>query len=771
MREIKVIPEKDFGRNFIPAKYLPNGRDEYYLRNEQSLKPAGHWRHLRAEEIEALVKSAVTCDDWDSIFVADPFHPHLIKNCHFSGLVRIGRLEAVVLEHHELQTPAGITDSSIVSCDVGENCAIHHVRHLAHYLIGDRVVLLNIDEMLTTNHAKFGNGIVKDGEPEEIRVRMDLMNEAGGRAVMPFDGMICADAYLWAKYRDDAALVAKLGEITDRQFDSRRGWYGTVGNHCVIKNSGIIKDVKIGPYCYVKGANKLKNLTINSSQQEPSQIGEGVELVNGIVGLGCHIFYGCKAVRFVMGSNTNLKYGARLIHSFLGDNSTVSCCEILNNLIFPAHEQHHNNSFLVSALLMGQSNLAAGATIGSNHNSRANDGEIQAGRGFWPGLCTTLKHSCRFASFVLLAKGDYPAELDIPLPFALVSDDVAHNRLVVTPAYWWLYNVYALARNTWKFQTRDKRAIKTQKIEFDYLAPDTAEEMFDAMRLLEIWTAKAYQGSLGGSRRLGRSPSFPDVTSLGLRSAPPQPTTASPVTAAEAQNDEELAVLGQQLLLPDEEQIGALEVLGENMENSRRNVVIHKVRQGYHAYRQMLHYYAVKNLLDYLKADPGATLASMAERLAGPRERDWVNLGGQLVPAADLDRLLAAIKAGKYRSWPEIHAAYDGLWAIYPLQKQRHAFATLLELLGAEELTAEAWDCAMDEAVRIQEYIRDQVFLTREKDYRNRFRQTTFRNPAEMRAVIGSAENNTFVKLVRKETEEFKQLVEAIRQRSLSPAS
>ena len=156
----------------------------------------------------------------------------------------------------------------------------------------------------------------------------------------------------------------------------------------MIKNCSIIKDVKIGDCVYIKGANKLKNLTINSSEDEPTQIGEGVEMVNGIVGSGCHVFYGCKAVRFVMGNNSNLKYGARLIHSFLGDNSTVSCCEILNSLIFPAHEQHHNNSFLTAALVKGQSNLAAGATVGSNHNSRANDGEIEAGRGFWPGLCT-----------------------------------------------------------------------------------------------------------------------------------------------------------------------------------------------------------------------------------------------------------------------------------------------------------------------------------------------------------------------------------------------
>ncbi len=739
MREVKLIPEMDFGRKFIPDRYLPQGKDEYYLRNEQSASRLRRWRHLHSAEIKALVKNGVTCDDWDTVFVTDPFHPHLVRNSHFTGLIRIGRLEAVALEHHELQTLAGITDSRIISCDIGDNCAIHHVRYLAHYIVDDKVILLNIDEMQTTNHAKFGNGVVKEGEQEDVRIWMDLLNEAGGRAVPPFDGMIAADAYLWAKYRDDTELIAKLDEITRRQFDPRRGFYGMVGNTCVIKNCGIVKDVKIGPGAYIKGANKLKNLTINSSREEPTQIGEGVELVNGIVGLGCHIFYGSKAVRFVMGNNANLKYGARLIHSFLGDNSTVSCCEILNNLVFPAHEQHHNNSFLASALLMGQSNLAAGATIGSNHNSRANDGEIQAGRGFWPGLCTTLKHSCRFASFVLLAKGDYPAELDIPLPFTLVADDVAHDRLAVTPAYWWLHNMYALARNTWKFLTRDNRITKTQKIEFDFLAPDTVEEIFHAMKLLELWTGKA---------------------SLASRGEP-----------VNSRADEELILLGRQLLHAEKDRTADLEILGEHIENSRRKVVICKVYQAYRAYQQMLHYYAVKNLLEYLKADSAATLASMCEELVGTRERNWVNLGGQLVADPDAEKLRADIRAGEFRSWTEIHRAYDVLWAAYPSEKHRHALATLFDL-GADKtsggrwsLGKETWDAALDEAVQIQEYVRDQVLLTRQKDYTNRFRQTTFRNAAEMRAVVGTAEENGFVKLVGKETEAFRQLVESVRQR------
>ena len=253
MREVKVLPADALGHRFVPEQYLPEGKDEDYLRNEQSPKPEGYWRHLRSEEIEVLVKNGVTCDDWDSIFVADPFTPYLIKNCEFSGMVRLGRLENVILEHHELRMPVGITNSLIISCDIGDNAAIHHVRYLSHYIIGDNVMLLNIDEMNTTNHAKFGNGIIKDGEPEEVRVWIDLMNETGSRAVMPFDGMIPADAYIWAKYREDAELQKRLGEITQGRFDSRRGYYGTVGDACVIKNSRIVKDVKIGPRCYIKG--------------------------------------------------------------------------------------------------------------------------------------------------------------------------------------------------------------------------------------------------------------------------------------------------------------------------------------------------------------------------------------------------------------------------------------------------------------------------------------------------------------------------------------
>lgn len=726
MDHVVLQPAGHIGKGFIPKEFLPPGTDEYYLRNSQNpIKTT--WRHLRAEELEALVKNNNSADDWDQILVTDQFDPNQIQNTEFYGLVRIGCVQNAILEHHDLKLPIGIINSKIISCDIGHNVAIHNVSYLSHYIIGDQCILFNIDEMHTTNYAKFGNGIIKQGEPEKVRVWLDVMNETGCRRVIPFDGMLPADAYLWAKYRDDTALQKQLVEITQRQFDDRRGYYGTIGEQCVIKNSRILKDVKVGSYCYIKGANKLKNLTIKSSQAEPSQIGEGVELVNGIIGYGCHVFYGVKAVRFVLGDNSSLKYGARLINSFLGDNSTVSCCEMLNNLIFPAHEQHHNNSFLIAAVVKGQSNMAAGATIGSNHNSRANDNELQAGRGFWPGLCTSIKHSSRFASYVLLAKADFPAELDIPLPFSLLNNNESKNQLEVMPAYWWLYNMYALARNSWKFEKRDKRDQKLQHIEFDALAPDTVEEILHARTLLEKWAGKAEL----------------------LRSG----------QITQKYSGDELVQFGRKTLTDSKARIDLLEILGEGLERSRRKAVILKTHEAYHAYGDMLLYYGVKNLVDYFTAHPTKTLATLNSEFPAEREKDWENLGGQLLTEKQADDLRSDIGDQTLDSWAAIHHRYDELWEKYPQHKQQHAYATLLTVLDVRTLSIELWKECLNNAVRIQDFICEQVYASRKKDYDNPFRRATFRNENEMLATVGSVDENSFIKQVRQETDDFRRTV------------
>ena len=331
-------------------------------------------RALTSAEIETLKKNRNHSDvsDWSNVLVsAKAFDPNLLYGSAFSGFVVLGPLRAAKVKYHDLELECGIYNSKLRDVVTGSDDAIHNVAYLENYRLGNGVILFNVQEMSCTKHSKFGNGILKQGESEDVRVWIGVANENDGRKVLPFESMIPADAYLWSRKRGDKALLKRFVELTESGDSKKNDTYGTVGNESVIKNTTLLKDAKIGECAYIKGAFKLKNITVLSSAQEESQIGEGVEMVNGIMGYGCRVFYQAVAVRFVLGRNCQLKYGARLLNSILGDNSTVSCCELLNNLIFPFHEQHHNSSFLIATTVMGQSNIAAGATIGSNHNSRS----------------------------------------------------------------------------------------------------------------------------------------------------------------------------------------------------------------------------------------------------------------------------------------------------------------------------------------------------------------------------------------------------------------
>ncbi len=334
MNIITKHPIDNLGYNFIDPKYLPQGENEYYLRNQQNNNGI-HYRRLSGSEIEILIRNGNTSDDWAKIFVSKEFDPALVKNSKFHGLIRIGKLEPFYLEFHNLRMPVGIYNSHIISCDFGDNVCIDNAGYLSHYIIGNEVMITNVNELATTDYSKFGNGILKDGEQESGRVWIEVRNENGGRRIAPFDGMLAGDAYIWSNNPEDAELQKRFLELTQKEFNSKRGYYGTIGDRCVIKDCDILKDVMIGTDAYLKGANKLKNLTINSDAERTSQIGEGCEMVNGIVGYGCRIFYGVKAVRFIMAAHSQLKYGARLINSYLGNNSTISCCEVLNTLNFP----------------------------------------------------------------------------------------------------------------------------------------------------------------------------------------------------------------------------------------------------------------------------------------------------------------------------------------------------------------------------------------------------------------------------------------------------
>lgn len=687
-------------------------------------------RNLSKAEIEILLKNGNVSDfeDWSNVLVSSidgEFNPQLIYNSHFSGFVVLGRIKHAVLKFHDLELVAGIYNSNLIDVIVSDDVVIRNVKYLKNYRIGNRVILFNIQEMSCTEHSKFGNGWLKKDETEDVRVWIGVGNENDNRAVLPFESMITADAYLWSRRRDDSLLMKRFIEITENENDKSKRTFGIVEDEAVIKNTTLLKDAKIGKCAYIKGAFKLKNITVLSSAEEESQIGEGVELVNGIMGYGSRIFYQAVAVRFVIGRNCQLKYGARLLNSILGDNSTVSCCELLNNLIFPFHEQHHNSSFLIATTILGQSNIAAGATIGSNHNSRSPDGEIYAGRGFWPGLCSDFKHNSKFASFVLVSKGSYQHELNITYPFSLVAFKAEQEPIHIIPAYWFLFNMFAIARNNYKFKKRDKRVQKVQHIETDPLAPDAMQEVLVALDRLILLT-RDYLKKIS------------EENVLSARTEQEELQTAKDYLHQNTEADFTLFDLQAQ---------------------KKYGATIFKPVKAYKEYRKILKYFAARSIIEYCKSNGyekfSREVLEKIEKISLFTE--WTNAGGQIIPTIKINQLCEKIKSGQINSWNEIHSYYDSCQKNYELYKCRYALYILEKLYTRPilEFSSEIFQDIIDDVTIVStDMYRDSIY-SRQKDYTDPFRAMTYENQEEMTAVLGTIDDNEFLHILRAQTESF----------------
>ena len=646
-------------------------------------------RVLSTEEITILESSGNISDDWSQIHVKEPFDPSLIKRCEFRGYIRIGKLEKAVLNDGTRNYYCGLKNSVIISSDIGDYCCIENNDYISHVIIGNYAVISGNKEIYTTENAKFGNCIAREGESEENILSVEVINERGGRGVKAFSGITAADFFLASRYRDRKLLMSKLDGFTAGKFEKQGGYYSFIDDNCVIKNCRSVYDIIAGRSSYISGAAKAGNVTINSRTENPVKILENCIVLNGITGEGCCIESSSVLENFVLGDYCTVKLGARFIHSYLGDYSTIACCEVLNSLIFPCHEQHHNSSFLIAAAVMGQSNIASGATIGSNHNSRMNDCELWAKRGFWPGLCASLKHNSRFASFCLLSKSAFPYELDIKFPFSLVNNDENSNSLKIIPAYWWLYNMYALIRNYFKYQERSSLGgHKDFKPEFNFTAPDTIEEIIDALKLIDKKRVEAI-----------------DIE-----------------TESKSIN---------------------LEVSSEHIENSPRDVKLLKIYKSVKGYREMLLFYCGSVIFPWIKSEKGSVEALLESGFSKERIRNWINFGGFILPENAVEELISEIEDGSVISWDEVHQFTEKQVFLYPDEKLKHAVSVLLLFYDEETVSKRLLEQFEDDYRELLDDIVYQIKKSRKKDYNDEFRNAVYRNNDELESVIGKFEDDT----------------------------
>jgi hypothetical protein len=362
--------------------------------------------------------------------------------------------------------------------------------------------------------------------------------------------------------------------------------------------------------------------------------------------------------------------------------------------------------------------MAAGATRGSNHNSRGADGELQAGRGFWPGLSVALKHNSKFASFNLISKGNYPGEIQNPLPFSLNGNDDKEGGLLIIAGYWFQYNMYALARNAWKFAARDQRTDKDMLLEFDFLAPDTVSEILQAIKLLEKWVSE----SLGGGD-------------------------------------------GKAWLNDPANATNPLDIFATGIENTKRRTRIAKAHKAYQIFHDLLYYHAAKEWLATSERHPSQSPSALLQATLknATAIQIWENLGGQLIPSGVIHTMKEEVKSGKITRWKQVHEFYEKQATLYPDQKFENALNGLLQINPQAFENIPAW---IDRAISTAEFLTAGIERSRSKDYEDPFRLAMFGNAKELDAVIGDVKDNEFIQEAKMRSISFREKLEGLKNKA-----
>jgi hypothetical protein len=273
-----------------------------------------------------------------------------------------------------------------------------------------------------------------------------------------------------------------------------------------------------------------------------------------------------------------------------------------------------------------------------------------------------------------------------------------------------MYNLYALERNSYKYRKRDKRKVIRQHIETDYLAPDTALEMLHARKLLCLWTAESHNKHVGDEKLL---------------------------------SEEALIRQGTMLLESHDSEGFPFSVTTITMENSVEPVEILKPLEAYRSYTEMLLYYATSAIASWCSSQNCSV--SSFQKESSPVLEEWLNVGGQLVPCKKVEALKRSIRTDSVMRWDEVHQIYDDWFLEYPRDRAVNALAVLHEVLAVPEIREAHWLSLQKAVVRIRLFIEEQVFKTKEKDFSNKFRSSTYRNLQERDAVLGCLNENPFI--------------------------
>ncbi len=431
-----------------------------------------NYRKLNEEEIRQLIAHSCTADDWANIEVAQDFKTDYVYYTRFSGQVRLGVFEHEFTLAGGMKKHAGLYQTTLHNVTVGNHCCIENVKnYIANYEIGDYTFIENVDIILVDGRSKFGNG-----------VEVAVLNETGGREVMMHDRLSAHQAYIMALYRHRPALIERMKDIIEKYAEENASEVGYIGSHVTIVDSGYIKNVKVGDYCKIEGAGRLKNGSLNSNGEAPIHIGYGVVCDDFIISSGSSVEDGTTLTRCFIGQACHLGHNYSASDSLFFSNCQEENGEACAIFAGPFTVTHHKSTLLIAGMFSFM-NAGSGSNQ-SNHMYKL--GPIHQGaleRGAKTTSDSYILWPAKVGAFSLVM-GRHVNNADTSnLPFSYLIEQ--QNTTYLVPGV----NLRSVGtiRDAQKWPKRDKRKDpnRLDQINYNLLSPYTIQKMMKGRDILK----------------------------------------------------------------------------------------------------------------------------------------------------------------------------------------------------------------------------------------------------------------------------------------------
>jgi hypothetical protein len=429
------------------------------------------YRKLTTNEIDRLINQHCGCDNWNAIDVTLDFITDQIKSTLFSGFNFLGRFDQEITLPGGVKLKTGLINSRIHNCTIKHNALVSNVKsYIANYTINENVIIYNLNELAVENRSSFGNG-----------VRVKVINESGGREIPIYDHLSSHVAYILALYRHRTKANQIIEKYISEYTESVTSNCGEIGIGVQIINCGIIRNVNIGAYAKLEGVSKLTNGTINSSIEDPVQIGQSVILDNFIICSGTRITDSTLVSNCFVGQGCLLDKHYSAVDSVFFANCQGLHGEACSIFAGPYTVSHHKSTLLIAGLFSFM-NAGSGSNQ-SNHLYKL--GPIHQGiveRGTKTASDSYILWPSRIGAFSLVIGRHYRHSDTTDFPFSYLIEEKDESRLV--PGI----NIQSIGtiRDSQKWPKRERR--KDPKlldyINFNLLSPYTIQKMIKGRAIL-----------------------------------------------------------------------------------------------------------------------------------------------------------------------------------------------------------------------------------------------------------------------------------------------